>query len=100
MNYTLGKWVYIIRGESVGVAAEDSLGLNFVANCGDPECNKLPCNRDAVANARLISASPDMYEALKAWDNYATANYPKNMKLKRIAWELTDKAIAKAEEKQ
>jgi hypothetical protein len=38
-----------------------------------------------------------MYDALKAWDNYASANYPKNMTLKRIAWELTEKAIAKAE---
>ena len=38
----------------------------------------------------------ELYEALKAWDNYATANYPENMKLKRIAWELTEKAIAKA----
>ena len=41
----------------------------------------------------------ELYEALKAWDNYATANYPENMKLKRIAWELTEKAIAKAEGK-
>ena len=41
----------------------------------------------------------DLDEALKAWDNYATANYPENMKLKRIAWELTEKAIAKAEGK-
>ena len=39
----------------------------------------------------------ELYEALKAWDNYATANYPENMKLKRIAWELTEKASAKAE---
>jgi len=37
-----------------------------------------------------------MYEALKAWDKYATANYPGNMKLKRIAWDLTELAIAKS----
>jgi hypothetical protein len=48
-------------------------------------------------SANLFLAAPDMYEALKAWDNYATKNYPENMKLKRIAWDLTELALAKAE---
>jgi hypothetical protein len=40
----------------------------------------------------------EMYEALKAWDSYTSANYPDNMKLKRIAWDLTSKAIKMYEE--
>lgn len=83
MNYTKGKWYVEVSRESTSVESESQTICTEVSNC----------------DADLISASPDMFLALKAWDNYATANYPENMKLKRIAWELTEKAIAKAEGK-
>ena len=61
------------------------------------KATKIDLNDDEAAC--LFTAAPEMYEALKAWDKYATANYPGNMKLKRIAWDLTELAIAKAEGK-
>ena len=41
----------------------------------------------------------DMYEALKAVDDYLSANYPGNMLLKQIAYEKLESALSKAEGK-
>jgi hypothetical protein len=83
MNYTKGKWYILVEQHETSIEAESQTICTNVSNC----------------DADLISAAPNMYEALKAWDNYATKNYPENMKLKRIAWDLTELALAKAEGK-
>lgn len=50
-------------------------------------------------NKRLEAHAQDLYEACKAIDDYLVAPYPSNMKLKKIAVEMLDKAIAKVEGK-
>jgi hypothetical protein len=108
MNYTKCKWKfkrpYDADGNFSSIETEDERIIcllpepHFIPDCGDTTWYN--GNVEVLKyNARLISAAPNMYEALKAWDNYATKNYPENMKLKRIAWELTEKALAKAEGK-
>lgn len=52
--------------------------------------------REYEKNAKLIAAAPRMYEALKAVDEYLSAPYPENMKLKAIACELVEQAINEA----
>jgi len=42
-------------------------------------------------------SAPDMYEALKAVDDYLSAPYPENMKLKQIAADKLVSALNKAE---
>uniref|UniRef100_A0A6H1ZF32 Uncharacterized protein n=1 Tax=viral metagenome TaxID=1070528 RepID=A0A6H1ZF32_9ZZZZ len=39
----------------------------------------------------------DMYEALKQWDKYLSTSYPQNMIQKKHAYNLTEKALSKAE---
>jgi len=87
MNYTQGKW-----------EADHNTSV-VLTHDNDGEVKHVIARHIINNDIDLISASPDMYEALKAWDKYATANYPENMKLKRIAWDLTEQAIAKAEGK-
>ena len=43
------------------------------------------------------AAAPELYEALKAVDEYFEAPYPDNMALKRVAVKLTEEALSKAE---
>lgn len=68
VNYTKGEWK-VTRWSShneIHVSADDGNNSNFVANCGHTGKDEvLPYNKEAIANANLISASPDMYEALK-----------------------------------
>jgi len=45
------------------------------------------------------SVCSDMYEALKAIDEYLSAPHPENMKLKQIAADKLVSALAKAEER-
>lgn len=53
-------------------------------------CIKInPDNPQAVAEAL-----PDMYEALQAFDHYLCASPPHNLKLKKYAVELLEKALA------
>ncbi len=51
---------------------------------------------DRHFNALLIAAAPAMYEALEAVDDYLSAPYPENMKLKQIAADKLVSALALA----
>jgi len=45
-------------------------------------------------------AAPKMYEALKAFDEYLSTNYPANIRLKQIATEKLEHALLEAEGKE
>lgn len=59
LKYTKGEW-RIHPTHKTDIYALNN-GSKLVAECGNPN---LP-NGEDLANAHLISASPDMYEALK-----------------------------------
>jgi hypothetical protein len=50
-------------------------------------------------DAQLIAATPELYESLKAINEYLSLPYPENMKRKKLAVELMEDALAKAEGK-
>ena len=54
---------------------------------------------ESKEDAQLIAAAPDLYEALKAINKYLETGHPQNMRLKKIAVVLLDKALALAEGK-
>lgn len=60
MKPTSGPWTTdrLYDGPAVFVKGADGL---TTARCGHPERNKLECE----ANARLIAATPEMYEYIK-----------------------------------
>jgi hypothetical protein len=68
MEYTKGEWTV----DGVGVYK----GINPVARAYDPEHINLATDT-AKANAQLISAAPDMYEALKELIEYGQIDYEK-----------------------
>ena len=68
MEYTKGNWKVTkwASHSDIHISVEDSLGMSFIANCGNPDSEgTLPHNPDAVANANLIALSPRMFELLK-----------------------------------
>jgi len=95
MNYTKGDWS-VRSGFKVTSGEEQT----WVADCY-PYHPKHPRPRihEAMANAHLIAASPRLYEALKAFDDYVSAGYPDNMKLKKIAVEKMEQVKAQMEGK-
>ncbi len=104
MNQTFGNWKVIKRStdKDIHVCAEFADNLTFVCNCGNPDGESLPSNPDAEANARLISASPDMYEALiKLVHKFRVSGeilgFTEAHLLKEL--EQAEKALNKAEEK-
>ena len=64
MNYTKSPWEVIQRavdGETHVISADGY----FIANCGHTgKDERLPYNREALDNARLIVSAPEMYEEL------------------------------------
>ena len=86
--YTKGEWT--VDPDYDWVRSEDG---RVVANCTGYDRD------EQRANAHLIAAAPAMYEALKAVDKYFTTGFPDNMRRKRIAVEMLDEALAKAEGK-
>ena len=98
MNYTKGEWKAITSRKPDQAYHPQWVidsDVHWIAVLGT---DKYPFPNDE-ANAHLIAAAPDMYEALKAFDQYLCAAPPDNMKLKGFAVELMDAAIAKAEGK-
>lgn len=102
MEYTKGEWEVTkwASHPNIHVSVEDGKGFRFIANCGNPKDDTLPTNPDAEANAHLIAAAPDMYEALKELIDHMTMTKgafarPTLADVKRMA----DKALAKAEGK-
>jgi len=95
MNYTKGKWYVALNGKVM--VKHD--GEMFTEICQMPfytarEADEMPESSD---NAHLIAAAPLMYEALKAVDDYLSAPYPENMKLKQIATDKLVYSLNKAE---
>lgn len=77
MNYTKGKWT--VSPLKLGVLADDD-DAKVVA-----DCTNMDSLEECTTNAQLISAAPDMYEALKAVQRMQD-------------WgEAVNKALAKAE---
>jgi len=105
MEYTKGEWE--AKGSRVVIPKKDGFipTIYFptfvVAQCSTycgPDY-KEPDYKEAEANAQLISATPDMYEALKDaqyWFAEAEAYIP----LHSATLSAINKALAKAEDKE
>jgi len=108
MNYTKGEW----RVKEVPQNALESEGVGFLRYVDEYHItveDGITCiavmgttwaRGDAEGNAHLIAAAPEMYEALKAFDDYLCAAPPHNMKLKAHATKLMEQSLAKAEGKE
>jgi len=60
----------------------------LIAKCGS--------GKGYAKYAFWLAACPDMYEALEAFEEYVSTNYPANIRLKQIAVERMEQALAKA----
>ncbi len=72
-------------------------------SCGFPQSYPIPHEHDRTARENQIIAHYEdsnkaMYEALEAVDDYLSAPYPENMKLKQIAAGKLVSALALARE--
>ena len=98
MNYTKGEWSISYGGEVEGRE-------RYAVTTNTTEICQLRAKKDPKeieANAYLISAAPDMYEALKTVrEQVANFLYPKVKLLSsKELIVLMDKALAKAEGKE
>ena len=59
--YTKGEWEVSSSGKRIWVTGVDSSGIHFV----EPIAEIKDLNKHAEANAQLIAAAPDLYEACK-----------------------------------
>ena len=88
MSHTPGPWLVVPDNTFVGVHVcikHPTLGLEV----------PIPCKANALADARLIAAAPDMLDALKA-----IADYCANHEDGTLSLDILDKAkavIAKAQ---
>ena len=91
MNYTKGEWTINPNDNQrgvYGIYAPKGRGRICTITNRNP--------KDELANAHLITASPDMYEALKE----ALYQWKQgNIEIDFASRVLMDKALAKAEEK-
>lgn len=93
MSYTKGEWevrgddAYIVCGKKTIAAPINTLSSEKDSTLGLEEM---------LENAHLISAAPDMYEALEAFILYLEKPHPENKQLKVKALEVAEKALAKA----
>lgn len=100
MNYTKGKWeVY----EGHDGQFKDEPYIVVPPTKADPrECSPtiarvIHVTGHTESNAQLISAAPELYQALKKFNEYLQSTYPENLKLKAEATELMEQALLKAE---
>ncbi len=98
MNYTKGEWKVYQDGmaQRTSVVSEDGIGF-FRANIADLDRK----NKEYVANAHLIAAAPNMYEALKTIAPNIRFMYEghRDDAGLRYKYELLEQALAKAEGK-
>ncbi len=85
MEYTKGEWKVRAKYDEQGWP---TYRLKWMDNPNDKV--------EVEANAHLIAAAPALYEALEAVDDYLSAPYPENMKLKQIAADKLVTALALA----
>ncbi len=88
MEYTKGEWKATLEDGEWCVKADN---VDYVCNC-DWGANQLTCE----ANAQLIAAAPDMYEACKDAIELLEINLEYNRGKVSV---LLKKALAKAEGK-
>ena len=88
--HTKGEWLITrdTKRDYIAVRSVDDSPVCFIHSI-------IP---NAEANAHLIAGAPILYEACKAVDEYLNAGFPNNLKLKKIMFELVEKAIAKVED--
>ena len=100
-NWTVTKWSGHIHLHISSDIDEKKYGsLMFVADCGNSKLeNGLPYNPDAEENARLISAAPDLYYALKAILNKRVECHETESSYIPPEIEMAYKVIEKAEGK-
>ena len=68
-KHSPGPWEVRVLGTIISIETEEQGGIALVNHLAN--CNSGILSRQGRANARLIAASPTMYEALKAlvdWD--------------------------------
>ena len=93
MNYTKGEW-------KVEDATQVVVGERLVANTGGYSTNYTLEREQNEANARLIAAAPDMYEALKDIIEQAEkTHFPIGADLANSIRVFGKQAIAKSERK-
>ena len=70
-KFTKGPWSVMQWGEHEGMLQPGHTGINFVRGCGVDVCymaTHLVNGEDCTAaDARLIAAAPELYEALMAY---------------------------------
>ena len=100
MNYTKGEWK--ISHSAFDRCHGGKGAREFVVNKDEDEIAEVQGNTNdkCLANAHLISAAPEMYEALKAFEDFLCTNYPANIRLRQIAEYKMELALAKAEGKE
>ena len=95
MEYTKGEWEQtIVKSNRSGIQGTNIYseeGTGVIAHVYNTD------QLEAAGNARLITAAPDIYEALVNIRALIVAQYP-NL-LKSYTYELIEKAITKAEGK-
>lgn len=97
-KFTKGEWfVYnedrILSGEEgIGIECKTDKGSVTIVLFGDSPLTDVT-NQESLANAKLIAASPDMFECLLAFDEWRKSNLKED---KSIALKLLHRAIKKA----
>lgn len=104
--FTEGKWIVTKWSShkhlhiSSDIKEKEYGSLMFIADCGNYEDKDLPYNPDVEANARLISAAPDLYYALKTaltmLETHVFSRHPDDYVSNGVK-DIMEKAIAKAE---
>lgn len=104
VSHTPGPWRLHINFPDRIVAGGVGINHRFVADCrclsGSPVYREhfTPPQEEALANARLIAAAPDLYEALKAAQKLA-ASGPAPLPPTDPRWAQIAAALARAEGK-